>query len=785
MLGDLRLAARLLFQQPRFSFLVITTLAFGIGGATAIFSVLDAALLRPLPYPDPDRLVTIEMDTPQGDGRILALAPSMDDVKRWVYDESVLSHAAVWRRAFPPSILDGLEPESVSVVRVSDGYLGLHGVEPVIGRGFTRDDMRPGADPVAIVGYAFWQRRFGGDWGVIGRTIWVDNQPIVIVGVLPPAFYRGVQLWRPLDPADFVYRTRGSGARVYGRLRPGITFEQAQRRLEQLTSDPDRHRGDSPNAVRIVSLYEQTTVGYHRTATVLAAGVAVILLIASMNVAALLLARGTARQPELAIRAALGAARVRLLRQLLTESLVLSAAAGLAGVALAWASLDLLVAIIPLSMPANSPVTIDHRVLIFAAGLSFLTGVLFGLMPAVRLSHVSLSSLLSSSGRGSGHSALPRRAGQMLIALNVALALVLLVSAGLMIRSFSRLTAVDLGFDTAKFISAEIVPVNRDPTTLKQYYPALVEALRALPSVNAVGAVDHLPLAGSSTSTVAIIDGRRVSITIRQFVGGYFEALGFALKQGRFPSRYDDTASRAVALVNETAASRLFAANAVLGRRFEVATTEYTVIGVVADVRHFGPLRPPGPEVYLAFGIDRVGPMVVTVRGHRNAEALPALVRKTAQSLGPRVIVVRIRSGSDWFLDQTVTPRQRTMLLGMLGALGLLLAVVGVFGVTAFTVARRKTEIGLRLAIGGRPSQVVGTMVRDSMWPVVVGIVAGLGAATFATHLIASFLFETRPFEPATFATVAAILGMASFVAALIAARRAAYVDPVASLREV
>lgn len=778
LMRDVKLGGRVLLRQPAFSLVAILTLALGIGGSAAIFSVIDAALLRPLPYPDPDRLVRIHVERSQRSGEVFRLSPSMAEVEQLRQHEHVFSDIAVWRRS-RPLVLDGTDPQRVELTYMSDSYLALYGVLPFLGRGLTSDDLQKGAHPVVLLGYDFWRARFGGDSGVIDRTIRLDDEPATIVGVLPRGFYNEVHIWRPLDRSDSFYTQAGSGASVDGRLRPGISVEQAERSLNELISSLDQ-KPSGP--VRLTSLYESTTRGYHTTTNILSAAVGFILLIACINVAGLLLARGAVRRPELAIRASIGASRMQLLRQLLTESLVLSMTGGVAGLLLAWVSLDALVANIPLSLPENAPVTVNPRVLVFAGVVSLATGLLFGLVPAIRLSGVRVSDALSHAARRHG-SALSRRGGQLLIAIEVALALVLLAGAGLMIQSFSRLVAVNLGFDPAAVTTLEVVPVNPDDATLKQYYPALVDSLRTMPGVEAVGAVDNLPLAGSNTMTGAFVEGERISINVRRFVAGYFEAVGFTLKDGRFPSISDRGTAPAPAMVNELAAAQMFPRGSAVGRRFTVGKVEYEVLGVVGDVRDAGPLRPTLPEAYLSFGLDRARPMIVAMRWRGDASALDTLLRGAAQAVGPRVVVDRIRRGSDWFGDRVITPRRRTVLLGLLGGLGLLLALVGVFGMTAYAVARRTQEIGVRMAFGARPVQIVGTVIRDALWPVATGIVVGLVGAAFATRVIVSFLFETRPIEPLTFAMVALTLGAAAAVAAWIPARRAAQVDPVASLR--
>lgn len=789
-MGDIRLGVRLLLKQPGFSAVAILTLGLGIGASTAIFSVIDAALLRPLPYPNPDRLVGIVVEERRPDGDTSVYAPSVEDVRHWQNDGGVFSHVCVWRNAIRPVVLDGSEPERVDVRLISEGYFGVYGVTPILGRSFGREDMREGAPHVVLLGYAFWQNRFGGDRGVVGRTIRIDNEPATIVGVLPPGFQRHSKIWRPLQtPADRI-DSRGSGAAVEGRLRPGISIEQAEQTLGRLTANLDRARGRREAvAVRIESLYDTTTAPYRTTTNILTAAVGLILLIACVNVAGLLLARGSARRPELAVRASLGAGRGRLIRQLLTESLVLAVAGGAVGLVIASVSLDLLTANIPMSLPPDSPVRLNPQVFAFATVLSLLTGVMFGLVPAIRLSGISVADTLSHAGHRHG-SALSRRGSQLLVAIEVALAVVLLAGAGLMIRSFARVLSVDLGFDPESIVTMEVVPVDPNEAVLREYYPVLLQRLRAVPGIEAVGAVDHLPLGASAMVTSARIDGkpvvvgtRAVNLYISHVLPGYFEAIGFRLKEGRFPTEAYRPEATAAAVLSEEAATRLFPSGSPLGRQFVIGGgTSLEVTGVVADVRHSGPLGRVNPEIYV-YGHTEASPMTVVVRPRGHQAGLAEQLRAAARATGTRVVVHRIRRGSDWFGDRIVKPRQRTVLLGLLGGLGLLLSLVGVFGMTAYAVARRTHEIGVRMALGARPADVVVAMMRDSTWPAVLGIVVGLGASTMATRVIASFLFNTEPTDPITFTLVGVMLGLAACLAAWIPARRAALVDPVAALR--
>jgi predicted permease len=577
---------------------------------------------------------------------------------------------------------------------------------------------------------------------------------------------------------------RGSGTGTDGRLRPGISLDQAALELTALTTRLARERGEPADVhVQVRSLLEGTTANYRETLNILAAAVGLILLIACVNVAGLLLARGATRSSELAVRAAIGAGRARLIRQLLTESLVLSVLGGLAGVLLAWLSLDALVAIIPMSLPSNSPATMNLPVLAFTAGLSLLTSVIFGLVPAFRLSRVHVGAQLGRASIRHG-SALSRRGGQLLIAAEVALAVVLLAGAGLMVRSFARIVSVNVGFDPRAIVTLQATPLDLRPGAFEAYYAALVNTIRAMPGVVAVGAVDQLPLGGISTGTRARVEGGAwVGVGIRQILPGYFEAMGLSLQQGRLPVDADRTTGGPSVVMNEDAAKLLFGDGAPVGRRVEVDKQSRVVIGVIGSVRHMGPRIPASAEVYMLFGQTDAKPLTIVVRPSNAGLSLDAQLRHAAVAIGPRVFLEGVRPGTDWFEDRVLTDRHRTWLFGLLGGLGLLLTLVGIFGTTAYAVARRTPEIGVRMAFGARPTQVVQMMVRDAAWPVGIGTIVGLGGATLGTRVIQTFLFNTAPTDHVTFAAVALTLGFTACVAAWIPARRAARVDPLTALR--
>jgi predicted permease len=782
-------AGRFLRRQPGFTAVVVLTVAIAIGLAAALFSVIDAAVLRPLPFPEPERIVRATVRTRIGD-RVSRQAPSLDELRNWS-ESGVFTAIAAWNDAFADAIVERPAPARARIREITEGYLAVYGVAPILGREFSAGDAVPAAEPVVLLSHVFWQHQFGADRNAVGRSIRYDGTSATVVGVLPAGFYPGVTLWRPmrLDAEGAV--SRGSTGTVYARLRSGVSLDDAARRLSAITPAED---GRSPAAgagpdidgrVQLASVLDETVRRYRTTVAVLAGAVGLIVLLACVNVAGLLLAHGSSRQPELAIRASIGAGRLRLIRQLLIEAVLLSLAGGLAGTFAAWLSLDALLAILPLTLPPGTHAELDLRVLGAAMGLAVFTGLVFGTWPAIRLSRVSVGLALARGGRGHT-SALSRRSGQMLMAAEVALAVVLVLGAGLMIRSFARLTSVDLGFDPNGIVAFRVVPIDPSSAVHAPYYLNLLEAIRATPGIEATGAVDFFALrdeaiAGSASGTARSLVG------IRQVLPGYLEAMRFRLRQGRFPGPADGDA---VAVISESAASALFpdvSDVVATGQGLTLRGRTFQVAGVIADSLHGGPAGLSRPEAFVPLGTHRSFPgtgMTFVVRpAGRWSGDLATTLRRTAESIGPRVLVDTVRPGREWFSDLVATPRHRMTLLGLLGSCGLMLALVGIFSTIAYAVTRRTREIGVRMALGARPAQVVRRMVRDAGWPVLIGIASGLAAAFYASRVLQSFLFETMPQDPATFAATAVLIASAALAAAWLPARRAARIDPVAVLR--
>ncbi len=785
---DAKYGLRQLWQHPSFSIVAVLTLALGIGVSSALFSVIDAALLRPLPYPHPEELVTMSVEerTPS---RASQMAASPNDIRAWRTVSAVVAHAGTGRvNGFAQLIVDDGTPQRLVVGSASEDFLETYGVSPILGRSIQAGDTLEGAPGVCILGHAFWRRQFGADPHVLGRSIRIQNEPVTIVGVLPPGFFSQTAVWQAERFSSFAIKNRGSGEDVIARLRPGVTRAQAAAALEAVTPAGVTF-GPTPVPTRVVieSMYDDETGGFVPTIKTLALAVGFILLIACVNVAGLTLARGATRNVELAIRASIGAARGRLVRQLLTESLLLALGGASLGVVLAYTALDSLVAIVPLRLPANSPVTINATVLGFALVLTIVTALLCGLVPALKLSRAptAIGPMLSAGGRGG--TSLSRRAGQWLIGIEVALALVLMAGSGLILRSFARLVAVDLGFDAATVLTLEVEPLDRSLSLRRDYYVSLADRLRQLPDVAAVGAIDQMGLRGGGTFGFGKADtGVDVQGFQRTVLPGYFEAMNLRALAGRLFENGDRAAGDAI-VVNAAAAKRYFNGDAV-GHTVKTSRGRtWRVVGVVPTVRHGGPGANAKEEIYV-LPDPAAKPTseltLATVLRLREGASMPTdRLKQIAEDIGPRVLVGPILPANAIVSEQVATPRHRMQLLTLLGAFGLLLTMVGIFSMTAYAVTRRRREIGVRIALGARASQVVAAMIRDAAWPVAFGLAAGLFGSYYATRVIASLLFQTEPHDPATLAAVVAILGGAALLAAWLPARRAAAVDPLTALR--
>ncbi|HVL67491.1 MAG TPA: ABC transporter permease [Vicinamibacterales bacterium] len=797
---DAAFAARQMLAAPGFALVAIATLAIGIGATTAIFGAVHAVVLRPLPVPDPDRLVVVNSTWREGP---MGVAP-----RHYLHftREQTAFHAVAAKAwaGFALGRQDGAE--QVVGARVTGEYFKLFGVEPVLGRVFGAAEDAQGHDAVVVLSHRLWTRQFAADPGVLGRVVTLNQRPYVVIGVMPPSFdftAQSEELWVPMaftpaarDNASSHYLT------VYARLREEVSLREAaeqiplvlQRRVAEWPEEPSvTERG-----MRFTPLMEQFVGDYRQRLFVLFGAVAFVLLIACGNVSNLLLARGTARARELAVRSALGAGQGRLVRQLLTESLVLGLVAAAAGIGLARLLVDLLIAFSPPGVPRLEQARVDGAVLAFAVLVAFGASVVFGLVPAWRASRTDVNSTLKEAGRGAGARGTRDVVRSSLIAAEVALALVLLVGAGLLIRSALAMQRIEPGFDaTGLFTGRILLPQAKygDGASMFRVTQEIEQAVARLPGVRAAAVSNVVPgLRGFSNGLLP--EGRAVDLkNITQTDGvmvstGYFETLGLPIVRGRAFEDTDRAGTPLVVILNETAAARMWPGEDPLGKRLTSANPlgPTTVVGIAADVRLGGPSEPAPPTFYVpltqmndeAWSWARA--LSVVARTETDPAALAPSVRRAVAAIDPAIPLYNTMS-MEQRMAQTVQLAQfNTRLMALLGGIGLLLAGVGIYGVIAYFATQRTSEIGIRMALGATRGDVVRLVVRQAAIPVAAGMVLGGVGAVFAARTLAAQLVDVRATDPLTFAAVAAALLLVALAAALIPARRAASLDPTRAL---
>ncbi|HKP93878.1 MAG TPA: ABC transporter permease, partial [Chthoniobacterales bacterium] len=701
------------------------------------------------------------------------------------------------------------KPERVIGARVSGDLFQLLGVQPAVGRDFTPEEDRDGGERVAILSYEFWQRRFGGDPNVIRQTIRLSDQAYTIVGVMPRGFAfpsTRAQVWTPIAFNAAERATRDTNfIDVVARLKPGVSIEQAQANMTAVAQQQTQRypRSNTGIGIKVVSLQEHTVGDVRPMLVVLLGAVAFVLLIACANVANLLLARAAARHREMAIRGALGASRSRVVRLLLTESVLLAIVGGAVGLLLAIWSLDLLVSLKPANLPRIAEIGVNRTVFLFTAAVSLLTGLLFGLAPAWQVSKSDLNEGLKESGRGGSDTPRRHRMRALLVISEVALSLVLLIGAGLMIRSFSRLLAVDPGFRADHVLTAFVsVPEAKYPKREEQiaFFDRLLERLRNVPGVSAAGVVTDIPLYGGS-STGFDVDGRppalpgqRPLTDYRLISPDYFAAMGMRLLKGRAFAPYDTDAAPGVVIINETMAARYFAGENPIGQRLDLSGNPKDVreiVGVVADVRNYGVDVDVKPEVYVPFLQSAPGylsgmtsALTVVVRSTIEPTALAQTMREQVQGLDKDQPVSEIKT-MEWYLADSMAQRRFNMLLlGAFAGLALVLAAVGIYGVIAYTVTQRTHEMGIRIALGARGADILRLVFSNAIATTLAGIVIGLAAAFALTRLLKSLLYQVTATDPVVFATIPLLLLAVAGIATYLPARRAMKVNPIMALRE-
>jgi predicted permease len=797
---DLRYGVRALRKQPGFAFVVVLTLAIGIGANSTIFSFANGILMRPLPYQDPGRLVTLDETAPKRN--IRSMGVSFPNFLDWRAQNQVFEDVAAYGTG-SYTLVEGGEPEQVRGARVSAGLFEILGVAPALGRTITSEEDRPGNETVVVLGHGLWQRRFGGDAGVVGRTISVNNRPHAVVGVMPPGFKfpEVADLWVPLalDTQRWTRNDHGLGA--VARLKPGVTLERAQSEMVAIAGrieeqNPVTNEGLSVN---VADLREGLVSDYRQALLILLGVVGFVLLIACVNVANLLLARASARQQEVSIRVALGASRWRIFRQLVTESLVLSAAGGALGLLMALWGLRLLLAAVPVELPFWMRFDLDARVLGFTAAVSLLTGVVFGAVPALQASKVDLNKTLKEGGRSADAAGAGlRRLRSLLVVGEVALSLVLLVGAGLMMRSFLRLQRVDVGLDP-KNVLAVTIPLPQakyhEPEKQSAFFQQLVERVRRLPGARAAGAVSNLPLDGSRWGRSLTVEGRPVlavgeapMINHCVVTPGYFGAMGIPLLTGRDIAETDGKDAPRVTLVDARLAREYWPGESPLGKRVRFGPPEsnepwHTVVGVVGEVRHERPDAVTRMSVYLSYQQTPVRQMTIAARAEADPAGLVAAVRSQVRELDPAQPVTGVRTMEEVISRAVWQPRLHTILFGVFAAVALILASVGIYGVTSYAVTQRTHEIGIRMALGAKPGDILRMVIGQGLALTLAGIGIGAAAAFALTRVMSSLLFEISAADPTTFTANVLLLATVSLLACYIPARRATRVDPMIALR--
>lgn len=802
LLQDIRYAFRGMRKSPGFAAIAIATLALGIGANTAIFSVVHGVLLKPLPFDEPDRLVRV-FDQHEG-MRWTVSPPNFVDYREGA--ASFESMAALHTTSYALTGAGGAE--QVPAARATPGLFDVLRAAPAHGRTFTPDDGLVGRDRVAVISHGLWQRRFGGDPGVVGRTIRLDGDGFTVVGITSPgfAFPRGVEVWTALafDEEDLTTQRGAHYLDVLARLAPGATLDRAVDELERIggrlaAEYPSTNRDMSATAAPL----HETIVGDVRPALLILLGaVGLVLLIACVNVANLLLARMVGRSRELAVRTALGAGRGRLVRQLLTESLVLAAIGAAAGLLVALWGTELLKAIQPGDIPRVDAVAVDGTVLVFAAGVMVVTALLFGLMPAFyAASGLDLVSGLKEGGRGAVGSRRGRRARRALVVAEMALAVTLLVGAGLLTRSFLGLQRVELGFETRGVQTFNVsLPDARytEPGQADRFFTELLERIDGLPGVERSAAVFGLPLSGFGYSIsveeldgrAAAEDGREPSVQVRAATPGYFETMGIRILRGRGLSPEDRHGRPPVAVVNESAAQLLWPGEEPLGRDLELGTSfgldrgraRGRVVGIIADMKARGPASDARPQVYVAHPQFPVDFMSIVVRMATPTSVMgPA--RAELAAIDPNVPVFGVRTMEELAGQAVAQPRFYVLLLGIFGVAALILAAIGIYGVLAHMVMQQTREIGVRLALGARAGDVLRSVVARALATAAAGVALGLVVAAALSRTLSGLLFQVSPVDPPTFAAVAVVLTLAAVAASYVPARRAARTDPMVALR--
>jgi len=796
---DLRYGARMLLKKPGFTLIAILTLALGIGANTAIFSVVNTVLLRPLSFREPQRLVKIWAANTKN-----ASAPSNISYPNFVdwrdQNQSFEGLAAHFSTDY--NLTGAGEPERLSGVRASANLLTVLGVSPVLGRGFLPDEDRPGGNAVAMLSYSLWQRRFGGDPQVIGKTMSLDGNSVTIIGVMPADFnyVRGVDIWRPIALNPNQTGRLSLFMEAVGRLKPGVTLNQAMADMKTVTSRLEEQypRTNKNWTVRLVPLQEDLVGSIRTTLLILLGAVSFVLLIACANVANLLLSRAAARQKEIAIRSALGAGRFRIVRQLLTESALLSLLGGLFGFAIAFGGIRAITKF-GTGIPRLDEISLDLRVLGFTFAVSILTGLIFGLAPALQASRSDLNEALKDSVKGAASGGKHRLRSALVVA-EVALALMLLIGAGLLLRSFQRLEQVNLGFNPDNVLTFDLALPRAKYSDQPQqiaFFEQTLNRLKAVSGVEDAAVTSALPLSGQGGQILFYAEGRPArgpedytAANYNIVSPSFFRVLGIPLLRGRDLTEQDRAGAPGVVIVSESMARRFWPQEDALGKRLKLGTLPNSqspwleVIGIAADVKQNGLESREGEVTMYTSYWQSPSPLAAfMVRGRSAVAGLTAAMREAVQAVDKDQPLANLRTLEQIVAENFAQRRFSLWLLGIFAGVALLLAAVGIYGVMAYSVTQRTREIGVRMALGAGRREVLRLIVGQGVVLTGAGVVIGLGASFALTRLMQDLLYGVSPTDPLTFAALALLLTFVALAACYIPARRATKVDPMVALR--
>ncbi len=797
---DLRYGARILLKNPGFTLIAVITLALGIGANTAIFSIVNSVLLRPLPYPNADRLMTIWEDHTRRDGpaREWTSPPGFED---WRDQAKSFDHV-VAIQGWQPTLTGQRDPEQLAGAQVSHNAFETLGVAPAHGRSFHPEEDQRGVESVVIISHGLWRRRFGADPSLVGKSISLNGESHLVIGVMPEGFkfpiIANADIWRPIQPVLGPGCQRGCiTIRVMARLKSGATEAEARAELNTIASRLEQQYPDTNSkvGVTLIPMHEFLVGPVKTPMVVLLAAVAFVLLIACANVANLLLARSAGRAQEIAIRAALGAGRARIARQLLSESLVLAVIGGAAGLLLSYWLIDLLVKFSPQGTPRLDEIAMDWRAVGYMIAITTLTGLLFGAAPVWRLFKADLNQALRDGGKGAWGAISGRRALGALVVAETALALTLLVGAGLLIRSFIQLQRVAPGFNPRNVLTAVVTlpqAVYPRPDQITSFYSRLLERLRAMPGAQAVAIVSSLPLAGFDSDAGFVIEGRPAPQPGQGPVAwyssvshDYFRTMGMRLIAGREFTERDNENAPKVVIISETTARRHFPNENPIGRRIGNGRPEgwREIVGVTADVKHFGLSQDARASMFFPLRQLSSRRMNVVARAASDPASLTSALRGSVASIDGNLAVSNINTMEEITAQSIGQERFTLILLAVFAALALALSAAGIYGVISYSVTQRTREIGLRVALGAEAGAVLRLVIGQGMLLTLIGVGIGMAGAVALSRLMKTMLFGVSPTDPLTFIGVGALLALVALVACYIPARRASKIDPMIALR--